>query len=322
LVGAFSGRWAQPKYSVMKIHIGNIVAAFFALAVVVLAYRYGASCRAAFDTIDRMGSQSPGDDRFVGFMVIGLIGIFVVAIVRTVTQQGARENRRRHEDNENDQNWRKTLMVDLIARNLADLRSRPNNSRTVRLAKIQKRDFRNDGDAILVLAPNDRTGSGLRRKRYDSWSISLEASGHRHLRHLLGIARDRVLINVQSRTSIPTPGANMKNSTPKLPVPCEGRIDSAQTAYLLGYPVSAIAFFIQAGLIRPLGSPGPTSPRYFAAVEVRQLAASREWLDRAERAVSRHWQRRNSRRPQKSPNFASTHKTNSFTTKESKLPAL
>jgi hypothetical protein len=97
----------------------------------------------------------------------------------------------------------------------------------------------------------------------------------------------------------------MNAPNPNSPVPELGRIDVCQTARITGFTESEIRHLVVAGHIRPLGHPGPTAPRYFSAVEVRELAASSEWLNKATLEISRHWRQRNERRthrnPQRSP---------------------
>jgi hypothetical protein len=49
----------------------------------------------------------------------------------------------------------------------------------------------------------------------------------------------------------------------------------------------------RAKLLRPLGDPAPNGHKYFASAEILALAQDRQWLDKATRVVSRHWQERN-----------------------------
>jgi hypothetical protein len=46
-------------------------------------------------------------------------------------------------------------------------------------------------------------------------------------------------------------------------------------------------------LLKPLGTPAPNGPKYFALVEVLALAADRDWLHRSTRTLTNHWQRKN-----------------------------
>lgn len=104
------------------------------------------------------------------------------------------------------------------------------------------------------------------------------------------------------------------NNAQSLPSPLAvGRIDTDQVARLIGFAASDIAVLSRAGLLKPLGRPSPNAPKYYAAAEILQLAANREWLDKATRATSQHWRERNERsrgRQLRSAPKHSTHKTN------------
>ena len=74
------------------------------------------------------------------------------------------------------------------------------------------------------------------------------------------------------------------------------RLDSRQTASLLGFQVHDIPVLIAAKLLEPLGKPVPNAPKYFAACVIEELRGNPDWLDKASRAVSRHWRVRNGRK--------------------------
>src|SRR6266404_522353 len=71
------------------------------------------------------------------------------------------------------------------------------------------------------------------------------------------------------------------------------RLDAAQTATLLGFQPHDIAILVSCGLLKPLGRPASNSIRYFACVDIDLLREDREWLDKATRTISRHWQEKN-----------------------------
>ena len=48
-----------------------------------------------------------------------------------------------------------------------------------------------------------------------------------------------------------------------------------------------------AKLLQPLGKPAPNGTKYFATCVLEELRCNPDWLDRASRAVSRHWQMKN-----------------------------
>jgi hypothetical protein len=73
-------------------------------------------------------------------------------------------------------------------------------------------------------------------------------------------------------------------------------LDARQTASLLGFQVHDIPVLIGAKLLEPLGKPVPNAPKYFAACVLEELRGNPDWLDKASRAVSRHWRVRNGRK--------------------------
>lgn len=71
------------------------------------------------------------------------------------------------------------------------------------------------------------------------------------------------------------------------------RLDVNQTAKLLGFAVHDVPVLLSSRLLKPLGTPAPNGPKYFALVEVLALAADRDWLHRSTRTLTNHWQRKN-----------------------------
>jgi hypothetical protein len=67
-------------------------------------------------------------------------------------------------------------------------------------------------------------------------------------------------------------------------------------ATLLGFQPHDIPVLIAAKLLQPLGKPVANSPKYLAACVIEELRSNPDWLDRATRAVTRHWQFKNSRK--------------------------
>src|SRR5436190_9326894 len=75
-----------------------------------------------------------------------------------------------------------------------------------------------------------------------------------------------------------------------------GRLNTSETALLLGFQEHDIALLVAAKLLIPLGKPVPNAPKYFAAVGILASAEDREWLFEATKTVARHWLRKNRRR--------------------------
>jgi hypothetical protein len=46
-------------------------------------------------------------------------------------------------------------------------------------------------------------------------------------------------------------------------------------------------------LLKPLGKPAANGHKFSCTAEISTLAQNREWLDKATRAVARHWRDRN-----------------------------
>jgi len=82
------------------------------------------------------------------------------------------------------------------------------------------------------------------------------------------------------------------------------RLTQDQVSYLLGVRIHDIPILQAAGLLHPLGRPGPSAPKFFAASEIEQLHSDRKFLDKASRAIQAHWarkRRRNRQQPDGDP---------------------
>jgi hypothetical protein len=75
-----------------------------------------------------------------------------------------------------------------------------------------------------------------------------------------------------------------------------GRLDVGATAKLLGFAEHDIQVLMATGKLTPLGDPAPNAPKWFAAVEMIRLATDKEWLHKATKEISKHWQRKRVRR--------------------------
>src|SRR5437016_894338 len=75
-----------------------------------------------------------------------------------------------------------------------------------------------------------------------------------------------------------------------------GRLNTSETALLLGFQEHDITTLIAAKFLVPLGKPAPNSPKYFAAVEIAERASTTEWLSGATKVIAKHWLRKNQRR--------------------------
>jgi len=75
-----------------------------------------------------------------------------------------------------------------------------------------------------------------------------------------------------------------------------GRLNTSETALLLGVQEHDIPMLVAAKLIVPLGKPASNAPKYFAAVEIAERAADTEWLSNATKVLAKHWLRKNHRK--------------------------
>jgi hypothetical protein len=74
------------------------------------------------------------------------------------------------------------------------------------------------------------------------------------------------------------------------------RLNSEQTAWLLGFMVHDIPILVAKKLLSPIGDPPPNGVKYFATSEMEQLKSDRKWLARATSSIHRHWKDKNRRK--------------------------
>src|SRR5439155_18242770 len=71
------------------------------------------------------------------------------------------------------------------------------------------------------------------------------------------------------------------------------RLNTTETAVLLGFQEHDISTLIAAKLLVPLGKPAPNAPKYFACADVLEHARDKDWLNQATKALARHWAAKN-----------------------------
>ncbi len=74
------------------------------------------------------------------------------------------------------------------------------------------------------------------------------------------------------------------------------RLNTQQTALLLGFQEHDIPILVRSKLLKPLGNPVPNAIKYFATCDLLLLMEDASWLNRATGIMSRHWSERNSRK--------------------------
>jgi hypothetical protein len=72
-----------------------------------------------------------------------------------------------------------------------------------------------------------------------------------------------------------------------------GRLNAALTAGLLGFKPHDIPVLVARGFLQPLSNPNPNCEKYFARVEIEELANDVDWLSQAGSAISQHWRIKN-----------------------------
>jgi hypothetical protein len=77
--------------------------------------------------------------------------------------------------------------------------------------------------------------------------------------------------------------------TPRLP----GRLNTSQTAAVLGFSDHDLPILVLKKLLRPLGKPVLNSTKYYAAREMESLASDVAWLSKATQTLSDHWSQKN-----------------------------
>ncbi|MCI0539933.1 MAG: hypothetical protein L0Z50_32405 [Verrucomicrobiales bacterium] len=70
-------------------------------------------------------------------------------------------------------------------------------------------------------------------------------------------------------------------------------LNAPQTAAMLNLSEHDIPVLIRADLLNPVGKPPPNAMKYFATVQIMELAGEIAQLSRIRSAVYEHWQRKN-----------------------------
>jgi len=74
------------------------------------------------------------------------------------------------------------------------------------------------------------------------------------------------------------------------------RLTTEQAAWCLGFQPSEIPILVATKLLKPLGHPPASGPKYFAAVVLTELRNDSAWLDKASDAVVKFWRTKNAAR--------------------------
>ncbi len=74
------------------------------------------------------------------------------------------------------------------------------------------------------------------------------------------------------------------------------RLNTTETAILLGVQQHDITALVAAKLLTPLGKPAANAPKYFASVEIVARGESSSWLSEATKTLAKHWISKNRRK--------------------------
>jgi len=74
------------------------------------------------------------------------------------------------------------------------------------------------------------------------------------------------------------------------------RLTVEQSGWVLNCQPHDVPILVMAKLLKLLGTPAPNGKKYFATVEVLELARDRTWLGKVTNAVGRYWQAKNNKR--------------------------
>jgi hypothetical protein len=74
------------------------------------------------------------------------------------------------------------------------------------------------------------------------------------------------------------------------------RLTAEQAAWVLNCQVHDVPVLVAARLLKPLGNPQPNSVKYFATLEVLELAKDRTWLAKVTMALANHWRQKNTQK--------------------------
>jgi hypothetical protein len=74
------------------------------------------------------------------------------------------------------------------------------------------------------------------------------------------------------------------------------RLTAEQAAWVLNCQPHDVPVLVVSRLLKPLGNPVPNSVKYFATIDVLELARDRAWLAKITNAVGQHWKKKNLRK--------------------------
>lgn len=74
------------------------------------------------------------------------------------------------------------------------------------------------------------------------------------------------------------------------------RLSVEEAAIYMGFSAHDIPILVSRGMLKPLANPPPSATKYFARVELEELATDVKWLSRATGTIHQHWRAKNGRK--------------------------
>lgn len=82
----------------------------------------------------------------------------------------------------------------------------------------------------------------------------------------------------------------------KTQVEIPARLKAEEAGAVLGFEAHDIPILVSNKLLKPLGKPVPNATKYFAAVEIIELAEDPNWLNKATQTIYNYWAGKNGRK--------------------------
>src|SRR6201999_2922292 len=80
-----------------------------------------------------------------------------------------------------------------------------------------------------------------------------------------------------------------------------GKVDYRRAGYILDMEPVAIQRLVAIGLLKPLGNNAGTEHKYFPTQTILDCSRDPKWMDKAVKALQKHWAEKNSRRKALNP---------------------
>jgi len=80
-----------------------------------------------------------------------------------------------------------------------------------------------------------------------------------------------------------------------------GKVDYRRAGYILDMEPVAIQKLVAIGLLKPLGNNAGTEHKYFPTQTILDCSRDPKWMDKAVKALQKHWAEKNGRRKALNP---------------------